>query len=77
MSADHYATAGRRWALGATVVYGPIATELVAMSPHPLAGRTVLDVGAGTGAVGSELTARRAHRRHGPFNQHAGLERSG
>ena len=30
------------------------------MSPHPLAGRTVLDAGAGTGAVSSALTARRA-----------------
>ena len=60
MNADHYAGAGRRWALGATLVYGPIATELVAMSPHPLAGRTVLDTGAGTGAVSSALLARRA-----------------
>jgi len=58
--ADHYAGAGRRWALGAALVYGPIAAELVAMSPHPLAGRTVLDAGAGTGAVSSALTARRA-----------------
>ena len=58
--ADHYAGAGRRWALGATLVYGPIAAELVAMSPHPLAGRTVLDAGAGTGAASSALAARRA-----------------
>jgi SAM-dependent methyltransferase len=43
------------------LVYGPVAAELVAMSPHPLAGRTVLDAGAGTGAVSSALTARRAH----------------
>ncbi len=61
MEADYYAGAGRRWATGATLVYGPIAAELVAMSPHPLAGRTVLDAGAGTGAVSSALTARRAH----------------
>jgi ubiquinone/menaquinone biosynthesis C-methylase UbiE len=53
----HYAGAGRRWALGATLVYGPIAAELVAMSPHPLAGRTMLDAGAGTGAVSSVLAA--------------------
>jgi SAM-dependent methyltransferase len=58
--ADRYAGAGPRWAAGATLVYGPIAAELVAMSPHPLAGRTVLDAGAGTGAVSSALTARHA-----------------
>jgi SAM-dependent methyltransferase len=55
--ADRYAGAGRRWATGATLVYGAIATELVAMSPRPLAGRTVLDVGAGTGAVSAALVA--------------------
>lgn len=60
MTADYYAGAGQRWALGAMLVYGPIAAELVAMSPHPLAGRTVLDAGAGTGAVSSALTARHA-----------------
>ena len=51
MRTDHYAHSGRRWALGAELVYGPIAAELVAMSPHSLAGRTVLDAGAGTGAA--------------------------
>ena len=61
MKADRYAGAGRRWALGASLVYGPIAAGLVAMSPHPLAGRRVLDAGAGTGAVSSALAAVRAH----------------
>ena len=51
MRADHYALSGRRWALGAELVYGPIAADLVAMSPHSLTGRTVLDAGAGTGAA--------------------------
>jgi len=60
MRADHYAHSGRRWAQGAELVYGPIAAELVAMSPHFLTGRTVLDAGAGTGAVSSALNARRA-----------------
>jgi ubiquinone/menaquinone biosynthesis C-methylase UbiE len=55
--ADRYAGAGRRWATGATLVYGPIAAELVGMSPRSLAGRTVLDVGAGTGAVSAALAA--------------------
>jgi ubiquinone/menaquinone biosynthesis C-methylase UbiE len=57
---DPYARSSRRWALGAELVYRPIAAELVAMGPHPLAGRTVLDAGAGTGAVSTALTARRA-----------------
>ena len=35
MRADHYARSGRRWALGAELVYGPIAAELVAMTPFP------------------------------------------
>src|SRR5579859_2161306 len=60
MTADHYARSGPGWALGAELVYGPIAAELVAMSPHPLSGRTVLDAGAGTGAVSSALAARDA-----------------
>jgi len=60
MRADHYARSGRRWALGAELVYGPIAAELVAMSPHSLAGRTVLDAGAGTGAASSALTVQHA-----------------
>jgi SAM-dependent methyltransferase len=60
MTTDPYARSGRRWALGAELVYGPVATELVAMSPHPLAGRTVLDAGAGTGAASAALSARNA-----------------
>ncbi len=39
------------------LVYGPIAAELVALCPHPLTGRTVLDAGAGTGVVSAALTA--------------------
>jgi SAM-dependent methyltransferase len=60
MRADHYARSGRRWALGAELVYGPIAAELVAMSSHPLAGRIVLDAGAGTGAASSAIRAQHA-----------------
>ena len=60
VDADPYARSGRRWALGAELVYRPIAAELVAMSPYPLAGRTVLDAGAGTGAVSAALIARHA-----------------
>jgi ubiquinone/menaquinone biosynthesis C-methylase UbiE len=50
---SHYDDAPEGWATGAALVYAPLARELVARSPHPLAGRRVLDVGAGTG-VGSE-----------------------
>jgi SAM-dependent methyltransferase len=60
LTADPYARSGRRWAEGAELVYGPIAAELVATSPHPLAGRVVLDAGAGTGAVSRVLAARGA-----------------
>jgi ubiquinone/menaquinone biosynthesis C-methylase UbiE len=60
VTADHYAGAGRRWATGAELVYRPIAAELIALSPHPLAGRTVLDAGAGTGAASRALAAQRA-----------------
>jgi SAM-dependent methyltransferase len=55
--ADRYAGTGRRWATGAALVYGPIATDLVAMSPRTLAGCTVLDAGAGTGSVSAALAA--------------------
>jgi SAM-dependent methyltransferase len=57
MSIDHYAGASHRWAEGASLVYGPIARQLVAKSPHPLAGRRVLDAGAGTGVAGAALLA--------------------
>jgi SAM-dependent methyltransferase len=53
--ADYYAASGPRWALGAELVYRPIAAALVATSPHPLTGRTVLDAGAGTGAASAAL----------------------
>jgi len=56
VSADHYAGAARGWAEGAAIVYWPIARELVAMSPHALAGRVVLDQGAGTGVASMVLT---------------------
>jgi SAM-dependent methyltransferase len=62
MSADHYAEAAGRWATGAELVYRPIAAHLVAMSPHPLAGRTVLDAGAGTGAASLALAGRHARQ---------------
>jgi SAM-dependent methyltransferase len=53
--ADHYAGAAEGWASGAARVYGPLAADLVAAAPHPLAGRRVLDAGAGTGLASSAL----------------------
>ncbi len=57
MIVDHYAGAGRRWATGAALVYGPIARLLVTLSPPSPAGRVVVDAGAGTGIVSTELAA--------------------
>lgn len=54
---DRYAGAQHGWAHGAILVYGPLARTLVAHTPHDLAGRTVLDAGAGTGAASVALTA--------------------
>ena len=61
MTLDHYAGSADRWASGATLVYGPIAAELVDCCPHALKGRTVLDAGAGTGVASVALAARGAH----------------
>jgi len=74
MTADHYAAAGQAWATGAKLVYGPIVAELIALSPHPLAGHTVLDAGAGSGTASRALAARQAHR-HGPVTQKAQVAR--
>jgi hypothetical protein len=43
VTAGHYAGAGRGRATGVEPVYGPIAAEFIALSPHLLAVRTVLD----------------------------------
>ncbi|MCD2193782.1 methyltransferase domain-containing protein [Actinomycetospora endophytica] len=53
---DRYARAAPGWAAGAAHVYGPLARALVDAAPHPLAGRRVLDAGAGTGLAGDALT---------------------
>jgi nicotinamidase-related amidase len=52
---DPYAGVAPTWDSDAARVYGPIAADLVAATPHPLAGRIVLDAGAGTGLVSREL----------------------
>jgi SAM-dependent methyltransferase len=60
VTVDHYAGAAQGWAEGAALVYRPIARELVASTRHPLAGRIVLDVGAGTGVASDALVDRGA-----------------
>ena len=52
---DPYAGVARTWDADAARVYRPIAVDLVAAAPHPLAGRVVLDAGAGTGLAGRAL----------------------
>lgn len=54
---DFYTGAARGWAEGAAIVYGPLADVLVSRAPVPLAGRMVVDVGAGTG-LGSRALER-------------------
>jgi SAM-dependent methyltransferase len=49
-----YEGAATAWADGAELVYGPMADALLARAPE-LAGKLVLDVGAGTGAVSRRL----------------------
>lgn len=58
---DHYAGTAGGWARSAARVYGPIADDLVAAVPHPVAGATILDAGAGTGLVSEALRAAGAH----------------
>ncbi|MGI8663815.1 MAG: class I SAM-dependent methyltransferase [Acidimicrobiales bacterium] len=52
-TATAYSAGAAAWADGPMRVYGPLAAELVARCPIDLRGRTVLDHGAGTGAVSS------------------------
>ncbi len=40
---DPYAGVAPTWDADAVRVYGPIAADLVAAAPHPLAGHVVLD----------------------------------
>jgi demethylmenaquinone methyltransferase/2-methoxy-6-polyprenyl-1,4-benzoquinol methylase len=55
MPEDPYAGAAAAWADDVALVYGPLAAALVRRHPGPLAGRMILDAGAGTGLVSAEL----------------------
>jgi ubiquinone/menaquinone biosynthesis C-methylase UbiE len=52
-----YDRTGSAWSGGPALVYDPMADALVAQSPVPLGGRTVVDVGAGTGAASLAVAA--------------------
>ena len=52
-----YEATGEEWSSGPARIYDRLAEALVAASPVPVAGRTVLDVGAGTGAASLALGA--------------------
>ncbi len=54
---DHYAGTAAGWARSVSRVYGPLARELVAASPHPADRAVTLDLGAGTGLVSAALSA--------------------
>ncbi|HEX6256669.1 MAG TPA: methyltransferase domain-containing protein [Euzebyales bacterium] len=55
-----YEQAAAAWAAGPHRVYRRLAAALLDRCPVPLAGATVLDVGAGTGVLGAEARARGA-----------------
>ena len=48
---------GEAWAAGPTRIYDRLAEALVARAPESLAGTTVLDLGAGTGAASRAVSA--------------------
>ncbi len=52
-----YDTAAGGWACGPGPVYARLAAALMAAAPVPLAGRLVLDLGAGTGVAGRAALA--------------------
>jgi SAM-dependent methyltransferase len=54
---DAYGVAAGGWAAGPEQVYAPLARALIGAAPVPLAGRRVLDLGAGSGAAGRAALA--------------------
>ncbi|MGD0239213.1 MAG: methyltransferase domain-containing protein [Streptosporangiaceae bacterium] len=57
-----YDAAADGWDAGPGAIYEPLARALVAASPVPLAGRVLLDLGAGTGVAGRAAFAAGARR---------------
>ena len=46
-----YDAAASTWDTGPGPIYEPLAQALVAAAPVPVTGRTILDLGSGTGAA--------------------------
>jgi SAM-dependent methyltransferase len=59
---DAYDTAADGWADGPEQLYAVLARALLSSAAVPLAGRQVLDLGAGTGVAGRAALAAGAHR---------------
>ncbi len=57
-----YAAAAAGWAAGPGPLYAPLARVLLGASPVPVAGRRILDLGAGTGVAGRAALAAGAGR---------------
>jgi SAM-dependent methyltransferase len=66
-----YSASGRAWQAGPGPLYDRLADVVVGLAPVPLAGRVVLDVGAGTGAV--SYAVRRAGGRPVALDVAAGM----
>jgi SAM-dependent methyltransferase len=56
-----YSATGAAWQVGPGPLYDRLAEVLVARAPAPLAGRRVLDVGAGTGAASRAILRAGGH----------------
>ncbi|QBI18187.1 class I SAM-dependent methyltransferase [Egibacter rhizosphaerae] len=56
-----YEGSAEAWANGPASIYRGMAAALLATTPRPLAGRLVLDLGAGTGVASDALTEAGAH----------------
>lgn len=54
---EAYSASGEAWQRGPAAIYDRLAEVVVSRSPVPLAGRFVLDLGAGTGAATRALAA--------------------
>ena len=66
-----YDAAADSWDTGPGPIYEPLAQALVAAAPVPLTGRTILDLGAGTGADATSDRASASYIASGPPAQSA------